>query len=68
VVGALVMWWEYMANLLAGKPRYADPEFRRFVRRYQWSCMLRGKRRATARLEERQIAVWDPARKGTASP
>lgn len=68
VIGALVMWWEYLSCLLTGKPRYADPEFRRFVRRYQWSCMLRGKRRATSLLDERQKSAWDPARKGATAP
>ena len=53
IVGALVMWWEYVWNLVTRKPRYPDVEFRRFVRRYQWSCMLRGKRRATELLGAR---------------
>ena len=39
-------------------PRYDDREFRRFLRRYQHACLLRGKRRRRARLNARQEAVW----------
>jgi hypothetical protein len=60
IVGALVMWWGYVSSLLTGKPRYPDLEFRRFLRRYQWSCLIRGKRRATERLDERQKSAWNP--------
>ena len=62
VVGGLVTWWGYMASLLTGKPRYDDPEFRRFLRRYQWDCLLSGKTRATRRLDERQATNWDAER------
>ncbi len=51
VTGGLAMWWGYVASMLRGLPRYEDAEFRRFLRRYQWACLLKGKRRATAELQ-----------------
>lgn len=62
VVGGLAMLYGYFKSMAARNPRYGDAEFRHFLRRYQWSCLLRGKRRATERLNERQRSVWDPSR------
>ncbi len=60
VVGGLAMWWGYVSSMLAGKPRYDDAEFRRFLRRYQRNCLLRGKAAATQRLNARQAARFSP--------
>jgi poly-beta-1,6-N-acetyl-D-glucosamine synthase len=51
LVGGIAMLWGYWKSLLARKPRYADKNFRRFVRKYQTTCLLRGKRAATAKFE-----------------
>ena len=61
VVGGLAMLWGYFRSMAQRKPRYADDEFRRFLRRYQWRCLLGGKRRATQRLNELQACCWHPA-------
>lgn len=53
VVGGLGMLVGYVSSMWAGRPRYADAEFRAFLRRYQLSCLLLGKRRATARIHSR---------------
>jgi hypothetical protein len=58
VVGGLAMAHGYFKSLLERQPRYDDAEFRRFLRRYQWACLLRGKKRATADLNASQAAVW----------
>jgi glycosyltransferase involved in cell wall biosynthesis len=58
VVGGLAMWWGFVRGWLTGKPRYEDADFRRFLRRYQWSCLLRGKRSATESFERAGAAVW----------
>ena len=55
--GGLALWLGYMASMLRGKPRYPDPEFRAFLRRYQRESLLLGKRRAIARVENRQAAL-----------
>jgi glycosyltransferase involved in cell wall biosynthesis len=58
VLGGIGMLWGYIRSKLTGAPRYEDLEFRRFLRRYQWACLTRGKRRATQELNRRQAAIW----------
>jgi glycosyltransferase involved in cell wall biosynthesis len=60
VMGGVAMLWGYARSALTGVPRYGDPEFRRFVRSYQWACLRQGKARATAELNARQARVWSP--------
>ena len=62
VVGGLAMWWGYVRAMLSGKPRYDDPEFQEFLRRYQWDCLWRGKAKATRRLDQQQSQKWDVAK------
>jgi hypothetical protein len=59
-VGGAAMLWGYLESMAQRKPRYGDEEFRRFLRRYQWECLVLGKKRATARLDERQARAWKP--------
>ena len=56
LIGGLAMAWGYLRSLVRGLPRYSDNEFRRFLRRYQWACLVQGKRRATARLHALAMA------------
>ena len=58
VIGGLAMLYGWMRAALERAPRYGDEAFRRFLRRYQWDCLLRGKAAATRRLDERQAAAW----------
>jgi len=60
VVGGLAMWYGYVWSLIRRAPRYEDHGFRRFLRRYQWDCLLWGKAAATRRLDARQAARWRP--------
>ena len=60
VVGGWAMWWGFVLSLLTRKTRYDDMEFRHFLRTYQWSCLFRGKRRATELLNQRQATCWQP--------
>ena len=60
VVGGLAMWLGYLSSLVRRAPRYEQPDFRRFLRSYQWACLLRGKAAATRRLDDRQAARWRP--------
>jgi hypothetical protein len=62
VVGSLAMVWGYLRGFLTGAPRYDDPEFRRFLRRYQWRSLRRGKAVATAETDAEMAAIWDPPR------
>jgi hypothetical protein len=53
ILGGLSMWWGYVRSALKRLPRYEDPEFRRFLRSYQWACLRQGKARATEAMHQR---------------
>ena len=63
VVGGLAMWLGYVKSMLERAPRYGDDEFRRFLRNYQWQCLLHGKTEATRRLNEAQQRVWQTSQR-----
>jgi poly-beta-1,6-N-acetyl-D-glucosamine synthase len=56
LIGGLGMWWGYVRSMLTRKERFNDTGFRRFLRRYQWSCLFLGKTGATRRLDEKSKA------------
>ncbi len=58
LIGSVAMLWGYLRSWLKGLPRYDDPEFRRFVRSYQYACLRAGKQAATARFEDAQAHLW----------
>src|SRR4051794_40136824 len=62
VVGSAAMLWGYFRSMIQRRPRYGDAErdkeFRRFLRHYQWRCLVAGKRRATQELDEQQASRW----------
>jgi glycosyltransferase involved in cell wall biosynthesis len=58
VVGGAAMLWGYVKSWVTRAPRYGDAEFRRFLRAYQWRCLLQGKKRATQRLNLSQQSRW----------
>jgi glycosyltransferase involved in cell wall biosynthesis len=57
VVGGLFILWGWLKSALQGKPRYDDPEFRRFLRNYQRRALLVGKRRAIEEIHRGQGAA-----------
>jgi poly-beta-1,6-N-acetyl-D-glucosamine synthase len=50
VLGSLAMLWGWIRSALRRAPRYDDPEFRSFLRRYQRRALMVGKKRAMAEL------------------
>jgi glycosyltransferase involved in cell wall biosynthesis len=46
VLGSAAMLWGWIKSALGRKPRYQDPEFREFLRKYQRRVLLLGKKRA----------------------
>lgn len=60
LIGGIAMLWGYLRSMLRRAPRYGDRDFRRFLRRYQWACLLQGRAAATQRLNRRQEHVWAP--------
>jgi poly-beta-1,6-N-acetyl-D-glucosamine synthase len=67
LVGGAAMWWGFVESMLKGQQRFDDPEFRSFLRRYQWECLVYGKRAATDRLNERQRHQWHAPPPGSSS-
>ena len=59
IIGGLAMWWGYVRSLVAGRERLEDPAFRKFLRSYQWSCLLRGKQKATALFNAKGAKLWN---------
>ena len=57
--GGLAMFWGYLKSFIKRVPRYRDEQLRKFIRSYQWKCLLLGKSRATLLLDNQQASVWD---------
>ena len=64
IVGGIAMFWGYLKSVLQRGERYEDSAFRPFLRRYQWSCLLKGKPRATSELNNKQAVVWHSTHSG----
>ena len=47
IVGELAVLWGWIEGALRGRPRYANPAYRKFLRRFQMRALLVGKKRAT---------------------
>jgi hypothetical protein len=60
LLGGIAMTYGYLKSMAQRRPRYGDDEFRLFLRRYQWSCLLKGKSAATAEVNARQAKRWKP--------
>jgi biofilm PGA synthesis N-glycosyltransferase PgaC len=58
VYGSVGMLWGYLSSKLKNAPRYDDPEFRKFLRRYQHACLRMGKAAATRKFTQERAAVW----------
>jgi glycosyltransferase involved in cell wall biosynthesis len=56
--GGLAIAWGYVRSWLTRHERYEDATFRKFLRSYQWNCLLRGKRWATEYLNAVQADRW----------
>ncbi len=65
LLGGLAMWWGYVKSALTATQRLEDPLFRKFLRKYQWDCLFKGKKRATEELNIKQEAVWEPEKSPT---
>jgi exopolysaccharide biosynthesis WecB/TagA/CpsF family protein len=63
VYGSAAMLWGYASSAVRRLPRYDDPAFRRFLRRYQRLCLRHGKREATRRIDAAQAPVWHRVRR-----
>ena len=58
LTGSLAMFWGWLRSAIKGEPRYDDPEFRRFLRQYQWRALVVGKKAAIEEIQRaRSIAA-----------
>lgn len=60
ITGGLAIFWGYIHAWMTGEKRYGSKKFRSFLRHYQWLCLIRGKHKATARVEAEQASNWKP--------
>jgi biofilm PGA synthesis N-glycosyltransferase PgaC len=58
LIGSLAMLWGYLKAALVGEEQFPNADFRRELRRYQWSAILHGKAGAVRRAEERGECRW----------
>lgn len=58
LIGGLGILVGYFKSMIKGAERYADPEFRRFIARYQWMVLLQGKAAAIDRLNREGEHIW----------
>ncbi|MEM6469680.1 MAG: glycosyltransferase [Planctomycetota bacterium] len=58
VIGGAAMACGYLSSMARRRPRYVDTEFRRFLRKFQWRCLLHGKQTATAALNQQMKSTW----------
>jgi len=64
IIGGLAMLWGYVGSMIAGKERLADPTFYNFLRKYQWACLVHGKKKTTARYDQQGVFRWNPSQPG----
>ncbi len=60
ILGGVAMFWGYLRSALQGRPRYGDQAFQQFLRRYQWDCLMRGKKVATESVNRSSAKAWKP--------
>lgn len=53
LIGGLGIAWGYFKALVTGHPRYENPEYRRYLRRFERAQLVSGKRRALVKENER---------------
>ena len=58
IIGGLAMIWGYVKSGLTRAPRYEDDELISFIRKYQWASLLKGKKRATEDINDKQLGIW----------
>jgi len=60
VIGGIAMLWGYVKSAMKGVPQFEDQELSKFIRKYQWRCLLMGKAKATASLNKEREKYWKP--------
>ncbi|MFV8782797.1 glycosyltransferase family A protein [Microbulbifer sp. SA54] len=68
IVGGIAMFWGYVRSYWKAENRLNDVELIKFIRKFQWQCLVLGKRKATEKLESETVGKWDPLRKSEPMP
>ena len=58
ILGGMAMFWGYLKSMLSRDQQINDPSLRKFIRQYQWKCLLKGKQAATKEYDEKQAPCW----------
>jgi poly-beta-1,6-N-acetyl-D-glucosamine synthase len=61
LTGSVAMLWGYLSSAMRRAPRYEDPDFRRFLRRYQHTSLVVGRAAAARKLTEERASAWRAA-------
>jgi hypothetical protein len=64
VIGAVATLWGWAKAGLTGQPRIEDPRFRKHLRGYQWSFLMRGRHGAMRRADVEGEARWKATHPG----
>ena len=54
VLGSLAVLWGWLTSAIKGKPRFENPEFRKFLRHYQRLALLVGKKQAIKLIQQKR--------------
>lgn len=63
VLGGAAILLGYLKSLMLRRNRLDDPVFRQFLHKFHWTCLIKGKKRATALFNRRQARFWNPPKK-----
>jgi len=61
-LGSTAMVWGYIKAWKDGVKRFDEPGFTKFLRRYQWRSLIKGKHAATREVEAEMDSVWRESR------
>ena len=68
IIGAAATLWGWAKAGLTGQPRIADPRFRKHLRAYQWSFLMRGRHGAMRRADAEGKERWKASHPGRKLP
>lgn len=59
ITGGIAILCGYLWSMVRRVDRYGDREFRRFLQRWQWRALLKGRARATAQIEAEYLNAFE---------
>ena len=68
VIGGMAMWWGFVRSAVQGVERLDDPDFRKFLRKFQWNCLIKGKKAAVEQVNNQQEKLWNPDKASISFP